>query len=310
MNTSSLLHNTNIFRVFVADATDNPIRAALQRTADREFFWLFLMTGVVAVGVAFEAPDVFHEFNKWRRSNDSRKNWVPLWSLIGLILVIVGVAGEGIFEGAVGLTDTHLRNFDDSLIADTQLRASTAELDAAKARVETAKLDQDTQSLKTEAATANRIAENEKLARVKLQNIIEPRSLSEADRKLIGGDLRRFSPTFSGRKVKIQSQVGDAESFLFAIEIGNILDRAGILTDSTGIGRMVPVGGLLIGVKVTGPPNDGPFIKTLIEGINVRLKKGLYGEWKSSYTDPIIFVGLKPIAGLKLDSDDLSEAMQ
>jgi len=127
--------------------TENLVRDRLQSSADKDFTWLLIMTGVVAAGVLFEAPEVLHEFRKWCISEKNERTLVPVWSLIGIILVAVGVAGEGILEGAVGSADTKIRNFENGLISETRRQTADA-LERA------AKLENTTQALKTEAEVA------------------------------------------------------------------------------------------------------------------------------------------------------------
>ena len=142
-----------------------------------------------------------------------------------------------------------------------------------------------------------KLAADESLARVNIEKQLAPRTLSESDREMIGKQLRSFAPSFSGRKVTISSFSGDAEGIVFSLEIMNILTRAGIDVEPV-IGRLVPIGLVTLGVKVTGPIADGMFIKSLITGIRADVETSLDGEWNSKYTDVNIAVGVKPVAGL------------
>jgi hypothetical protein len=56
---------------------------------------------------------------------------------------------------------------------------------------------------------------------------------------------------------------------------------------------------------VTGASRDGEFIKSLVGGIKKRSTGEIRGEWKPTYTDCTIFVGVKPIKDMQklLDVD-------
>jgi hypothetical protein len=142
-----------------------------------------------------------------------------------------------------------------------------------------------------------KLAADESLARVKIEKKLAPRTLNESDRKTLGEQLRRFGPSFSGRKVTISSYAADLEGIVFSLEVMNVLTRAGIDVDPI-IGRIVPVGLVDVGVKVTGPIADEPFIRSLITGISAHVDTSLSGEWDSKYNDVEIHIGVKPISGL------------
>jgi hypothetical protein len=95
-------------------------------------------TAFVAIGIAFEYPEVKHEFIEWLRSRKkpwviepvpTSRNMVPLWSLIGFIIVTVGVAGEGVYEGLLGINDTKLRKMDEVSIASDELQIAQLQKD-------------------------------------------------------------------------------------------------------------------------------------------------------------------------------------
>jgi hypothetical protein len=91
-----------------------------------------ISTAFVAVGIVFEYPEVKHEFIEWLRSRKKpwvvdpapagNRNRVPLWSLVGFLIVIVGVAGEGVYEGLLGINDTKIRKIDESSLAADELQ--------------------------------------------------------------------------------------------------------------------------------------------------------------------------------------------
>lgn len=95
-------------------------RDALQTSADKWFHWLLYSTAVVVAGVALEAPEATIVLIRWiklRRdknvSEPDGRSWVIPASYLGLLLVILGVVGEGIFEARFANADTALRAYDE-----------------------------------------------------------------------------------------------------------------------------------------------------------------------------------------------------
>jgi hypothetical protein len=130
MNTSSLSHLALILQTS-SSALESPARKALEANSQSDFFWLLISTALVAVGIAFEYPEVRHEFIEWLRSRKkawvvevvpANRNRVPLWSLVGFLIVVAGIAGEGIYEGLLGINDTRIRKMDESSIAADELK--------------------------------------------------------------------------------------------------------------------------------------------------------------------------------------------
>lgn len=75
----------------------------------------------------------------------------------------------------------------DKQIADDKLRIAKAEQSAAEAK---------------------RDAESQRLERVKLQKLVNPRMLDKAAWPAIADELRPFASTFAGRKILVQSGPG------------------------------------------------------------------------------------------------------
>jgi hypothetical protein len=185
----------------------------------------------------------------------------------------------------------------DSKIAEAQRGTAEAQRDAETAKERASEADERAAINEKEAARLGKAAEDERLARVKIEQQLAPRTLTDSDRQTIGKQLRPFAPVFSGRKVKISSYSADAEGIVFSLEIMDTLTRAGIDVEPI-IGRSIPVGLVDLGVKVTGPIADESFIRSLLNGIKAHLDTSLRGEWDSKYTEVNIEVGVKPIVGL------------
>jgi hypothetical protein len=186
----------------------------------------------------------------------------------------------------------HLRQkFDEILLADAQYQTELAKERSGAAYERAATTEKD-------AAQLRKDAESEHLARVKLQEQIQPRTISESDSKALADELRKFAPTLKGKKVKISSETGNAEALVFSTEIIDIFNRAGIDVDPSFLGRVEWIGPILMGVKVSGSPKDMKFIKLLARGLATRSKSSVVWEWKPTYTEVKVEVGVKPIVGI------------
>jgi hypothetical protein len=287
---------------------DELVRTDLQKLRDSYFYWLLISTGVVILGVLLEGPELVWEVREVSRQRILPQNtelpspiperrtpaWIISISLAGWLLVSLGVAGEGIFEGYVSAADGLLQTFNNTLLSDTSDRASNAEITAKAFESQIADAN-------ARAAVAAQTAEAEKLARVKLEKQIQPRTINQSDRERLGEELRKFASALKGRKVKMASQIGDAEGMLFSLEILDILTRAGISVEDAGLGRVETVGGVDMGANITGPLADKEFIRSLAQELATHAHTAVKGEWKATVSDIRILVGAKPIAGLPID---------
>jgi hypothetical protein len=113
-------------------ALDELVRAGLQNFRDAYFGWLIFSSLVVALGVIFvilEIPEVIYEtldiFPRiFRKREQAKRRGIPDWAKLvapmGLILVALGIAAEGIAEVYVSRADDTLQRFNDILLADTR----------------------------------------------------------------------------------------------------------------------------------------------------------------------------------------------
>jgi hypothetical protein len=319
--------------VQAVQALELATRDHLKSLRDSNFHWLLGCTFAVGVGLLMELPEIVHdmceiygrtsrELKYWltpsiNRGEYPRRDWVKKWSALGWILIVLGVMGEGWFEAQVSKYDSALSNITDTVVAEAQKESAHAEATAkgfdariaesdakAKSAEATAKkFESQIAEAQRDAAESKKQAEAEQLERVKLQKQIQPRTVSESDRKKLGDVLRQFAASLKGRKVKISSQTGDAENMVLSLEIMDILTRAGIEVDPAGMGRLMPIGGVFMGVNVTGPVSDGKFIESLAKGLASRADTAVGGEWNPKYTEVGIMVGAKPVVGLEQAKD-------
>jgi len=251
-------------------------------------FWFrgVLISGfVVAIGCAMELPETIAVFRRWKSArfkdeiiDENPKNWRIPVAAFGLILVILGVGAETIFESLTSNAETSIREHDSALLGNAEKDAGTAMLDAANARNETAQLRKDEQALKTEAdkAKGEMVAAQVELARMTgppylvpvIHGVATP-NISNGNKQvvLLTQDTRIALPkfpknkTFSWTLSLIQDGVG-GHHFTFSPDIGgfdpnvDVSPRTGWLvnlqTDSNG-SRNTGWGGVRIAAPASIP---------------------------------------------------------
>jgi hypothetical protein len=114
----------------------DPVRSSLEGKEEFWFVCLLISSGVVAVGCLLELGETWSDLKEWWNLKKSKAVPPPSWhapaAAIGLLLVILGVIGEGIFEGLVSMKETDLRAHDEQVLGDTIMKVGTAK-DAAEA---------------------------------------------------------------------------------------------------------------------------------------------------------------------------------
>lgn len=128
----------------------DPAREVLQATAGRWFNWLLISSAVVALGVALEAPEATVALSRWMKQRGGKEaaetnetSWTIPVSYLGLLLVIAGVIGEGIFESRVSGADTALQRHDLGMLAEAQKSAGDAEIRAGELELRAATLEEE-----------------------------------------------------------------------------------------------------------------------------------------------------------------------
>jgi hypothetical protein len=124
----------------VVRSMDESIRNDLQNLGwlgHKFLWWLIASAVVVAVGVALEGPEIFHEIAPVVRScllrpprSRRTKPWIKVVGLMGWLLVVIGVIGEGVFEGFENRAEGLLQTFNDILLSDAQKQAGDAKTSA------------------------------------------------------------------------------------------------------------------------------------------------------------------------------------
>lgn len=147
-------------------------------------------------------------------------------------------------------------------------------------------------SARASAAEAMRVAETERLARVKLEAEIAPRRLSEAQRQAV----MKTCKFFAGRApVNLVSYSLDAEAAVLGTQILETLGSAGIEVKGN-LASIMPLGGFSLGVHVSGPRSEQTLVTTL--AVSLATDGGLAVALPELGADggPIqILVGVKPV---------------
>jgi hypothetical protein len=268
------------------------------------FFWcLVAATVAVVVGVILEeAQEWMPTVERTLRLNPIVEyRWAKKLVKLGWILIVIGVAGEGIFEMYVSRADSVLSTFDNILLTEAKkeaseavLGAATANIQVAEARRRTAELDVAAQQLK---------AEN-----LRLEAIIAPRSLSLDQQRDIAEACRKFQ----GHGVLMKSYGTDGEGAALAGQIIAALRVANIIVaDSRGSETVA--GQFDSGVHVRAPGAELAFAETIADSLSTigKLKvfpvndpeprvAAVMGGGGQSFTNPnavfvTIRVGIKPL---------------
>jgi hypothetical protein len=194
---------------------DNSIRMDLQKFSDSLFLWVWLSALIVLVGVAIEGPELLNEMwpNTFRVFST---RWVKKVGLIGWLLVVLGVAGEGIFEVVEYRAEGLLQTFNDILLADARRSAGSAK-DSAEA-----------------ASSAASRANHES----------DEASSSASNAMILAGGARKEAESFEGDIVSAKKQAAEAEKHLAdalqrAVDLQEELNRLKTPRSLTNVSELV-----------------------------------------------------------------------
>lgn len=248
----------------VVKGLDDLVRSDFETFRGIWFNRLLISTAVVAIGLLFELPEIWHESVSAIR--DLRQKavheiapWMKLLVSVGWILIVVGVVGEFVADSFVSKADGIVLAFDETLIADAQRKTGLASERAAGAFERAAQTEREASQENERAAKALEAAEtarkeaegfqlqiaqaNERAAsaeqrtkesELELARIRAPRSLTNVP------ELVAALIPFKGTEYTLNVFM-DEESMEFTKDVARILEASGwIRKQPTGINIGVP----------------------------------------------------------------------
>jgi hypothetical protein len=281
----------------MTDAIDSAIKTELQQLRFRYFVGVLVSTGLVFFGLFLEFPEIAHdmwgitkresiELKYWLTPSMERKefkvpDWMKRWTAVGWLLIVVGVGGEGFFDGFVSWTDGTLQTFNDILLGEAQTKARDAILRATKLELD---------------------LDRERIERARLEKEIAPRDVHDRVRMI--AELKTIAPLLKGKRVKLASQMFDLESLRLSIEIQAVFGQSGIETDTTDIGRLMTQSEIW-GFRISGAPEDREFMLKLSESLSAHVGglPAVYITGKPGFVS--VIVGVKPIADISWPQREL-----
>jgi hypothetical protein len=174
--------------------------------------WLKVWILLVVVGVSVElivvSVEYLHELHDFRRgiihAPEAPSGWLFFFAFLGAGLVAIGVGGEFAIHIKAGRVETEMRDVTARLVALVNEKANGALLEQERLKSEN----------------------------LKLEAIIQPRSLTLEQQESIGRNLRRFA----GRKVRVGSSSSDREAYVLSTQIAAALHCAQLdITDMNGL---------------------------------------------------------------------------
>ncbi|MGB9148569.1 MAG: hypothetical protein WCC14_22285 [Acidobacteriaceae bacterium] len=206
-----------------ASALPDPVRLELAAESAKWFRDLLISGGVVAFGCLLEIWETAVSLRNWFRARrglavkENPRSWgIPI-AAVGLLLVVGGVVGEVVYEGLSSNADIKLQSHESDVLSDAETKAGQANDRASQNEKEAAQLHKD--------------AEDERLARVKIEAAVGWRSLSNQQKRDIGAALASFSPRAG---VSIWFNASSTEAEMFADDIADALRLGHITTSAPG----------------------------------------------------------------------------
>ncbi len=185
---------------------DNAVRGGFKHERNIFFVALIVSTGIVVVGLVLEEAPLWFPGGKPRLnildgtfSPSPLLKWRKILEVFGWILILLGVIGEGVFEGATSIADGFLQDFGDVLLVAAQRDAGNAATSARTAHEEADAVKTEADALKTELSS---LKQRTKQLRIALSDRVF------IDRQGAGQRLRQFGqrnlPRQTMLKVKLE----------------------------------------------------------------------------------------------------------
>jgi hypothetical protein len=209
---------------------------------------------------------------------------IDIWLLIFGAIVVVGVAGESYFGVRHWWNSRKLQALQNAENLVQQGEIERLRSESASIRSDTAKAIERAAHAEQQAAESNKIAEQERLARVKIEERLAPRRIGPKEHAALVSALKPYR----GAVVEV-TKLGDLEAGQFADDIVSVLTEAGWNVQSNFVGVYSPPRyGLLCAINDITPAG-----KALVAALNSLPTSAV----EAGHNLPInahIFVGLRP----------------
>ena len=186
--------------------------ANLESSLDKFEFWLTFATALVILGLILVCRSEIREAIATLKKEWS---WRSLGVIAGGILITVGVVGELALQFFASSQRTALRKAHDAVVAGFQKEAADAREQASNAEEHAAQIKKDQAQLRKDT-------EDERLARVKIEERVAWRKLDPKAQSEISLHLSRFAK----EPALIAYNPNDMEAFNFASDIAATLHAA------------------------------------------------------------------------------------
>ena len=194
----------------------------------------------------------------WKRGTP---RWIKWLALVGWLLVVGGIVGEGIAESYVSKADGLIQTFNDILLSSSERDSALAQQRASKAILDAGKANERASKNEREAAQLRKEAEHERLGRLKLEALIQPRELKYP------WALTYACRSFRGHAVQVASYAADAEAWRLSQQIIDALKNGQIFVIDRTSSFMV-MGGFEVGVRVRGPDSEKRLKDAIFEALS------------------------------------------
>jgi hypothetical protein len=271
------------------------------------FKWLTRFTTMVAVGLVFELPELTYELRAIARewipyfkyriiSRPHREHAAKAVAFIGWIFIVAGVTGERVAEVKVKDFDVYIQECSDVGLQEAKETAGGAYERAAQTEKEAA------EDLKI-TAQIKKDAEDERLARAKIEAAVGWRSLGDQQKRDIGTAVASFSTRVVA---SIWFDASSTEAGMFADDIAEALRFGHITTTAPGGIMHMQEGGKWNGeiksvatgvvIQSTRAPTAIEFAGALIKELNSRgfdAKRQTDPPFDEKTNEPVIWVNVE-----------------
>jgi len=228
-------HWTCFLSLLTIPSLSDPVRDSMSRTSECWFNLVLISSGIVGFGCLLEVPETWNSMIHWNAlkkgktaKEEDPTSWHKPVAAFGLLLVVMGIAAETVFEGLVSQKETEIRKYDEDALATAIKNAGDAKQSASDAAdaAQNANDSADEVSAKADALDERIAAASSKLEKVESNVLLQgPRSrIIEKNRdaliKALGKfEGQRFSILHCGRQ--------STEEMLFEDRLSEVLGSKG-----------------------------------------------------------------------------------